>query len=467
MSPPPRLSLQLAADAARQAITLLKNGPRGSPGSLPWSAQALSGKRVCVLGPLANLSLAHMGSYAPTVPFEDIASPAAGLASALTGVGATVVTLAGCTDQTACSQIDPALGPLAATCDAIVAVLGTSAISTEDEGLVEPSMLRRSRARAAAAACDPTQNAHEQEGCDRANVLLPGQQLALLSMLSAAANVSGAPLLLVAVSAGMLDLSVPAADPAVAAILRAPYLAQFVGRALADVILGGFNPSGRLTLTFYAPPYSNNLPAISNYSMAGRTYRYYSGKPLFEFGYGLSFTNWEYANVTLPSSVGPCDITFISAVLTNTGNLSGAEVAQLYLSIANASVPLVPLKQLVNFQKQILGPGDSILLNLTITPEDNAVLRDGDFVPVIEPGLRSVWLGSSSGEERPGVSTTFTVTGPVTLLSSCTANRALFRGASSDARSSSVTPARRSPAHVWPKPQLNSEGSGGAARWLP
>ena len=400
-----------------------------------------------------------MGSYAPSVPVDDIVSPTAGVTAMLAGVGATVVTLAGCTEQTACSQLDPNLGPLAATCDAIVAVIGTSAISAEEVEGTAPLTPRRSLVRAAvAAACDPTQNAHEQEGCDRANVNLPGQQLELLLTLSSAANASGAPLVVVAVSAGMLDLSVPAADPNVAAILRAPYLAQFVGSAIADVIFGAFNPSGRLTLTFYAPPYSNNLPAMSNYSMAGRTYRYYDGEPLFEFGFGLSLTSWEYSGVALPSSVGPCEVVHVSAVLTNVGSRPGTEVAQLYLSLQNASVPLVPLKQLVNFDKVALAPGNATLLNLTITPEDSAVLRDGDFVPVIEPGVRTVWLGSSSGEGRPGVAASFAVVGPVTPLSACTGPSVV-----------DVTTLRGLglPAHVWAKPQLSSDGLGGAARWRP
>jgi beta-glucosidase len=261
----------------------------------------------------------------------------------------------------------------------------------------------------------------------------------------------------------MLDLSVPAANPSIRAILRAPYLAQFVGRALSDVILGAFNPSGRLTLTFYAPPYSNNLPAMSNYSMAGRTYRYYAGEPLYEFGFGLSFTEWSYSAAALPASVGPCDVIHVTAVLKNIGGMSGAEVAQLYLTVYNASVPLMPFKQLVNFDKVALEPGDSVLLNLTITPEDNAVLRDGDFVPVIEPGVRAVWLGSSSGESRPGVAATFTVVGPVALLSSCSNPSA----STQSARSGTATPRPGMPAHVWVRPSLNAEGSGGAARWRP
>jgi hypothetical protein len=430
LSPPPSCPVQLAADAARQAVTLLANSPPGSPGALPWSAAALAGKRVCVLGPLANLSLAHMGSYAPTVPLASIVSPAAGISAALGGVP--VSTLAGCTDQTACTQLDPALAPLAATCDAIVAVLGTSAVATEEaeeEGallLQQPQQnadsstgrRRRQRRYGASGGCTP-QDAHEQEGCDRSDVLFPGQQLALLQVLSAAANASGAPLVLVIASAGMIDLSVPAANPAVKAIIRAPYLAQFVGTALADVIFGAFNPSGRLTLTFYAPPYTNALPAITNYSMAGRTYRYYDGKPLYEFGFGLSYTTWSYAAASVPAQVAPCDVVSVTSLLANTGGRAGAEVAQLYLSLPNATVPLVPRMQLVAFDKVALGRGESALLNLTITPEASSVLREGDFEPVIEPGLRVLWLGSSSGRSRPGVAAVYEVVGETVPLSAC------------------------------------------------
>ena len=114
-----------------------------------------------------------------------------------------------------------------------------------------------------------------------------------------------------------------------------------------------------------------------------------------------------------------------------------------------------PRLQLVNWEKLAVASGSPITLTLTITPEDNAVLREGDFVPVIEPGVRAVWLGGSSSAQGPGAAAEFRVDGPTTPLAQCGQGGRL-RAAGDGA----------GPAHVWPRPQL-SEFWGGATRLRP
>jgi hypothetical protein len=118
----------------------------------------------------------------------------------------------------------------------------------------------------------------------------------------------------------------------------------------------------------------------------------------------------------------------------------------------------MPLLQLINFDKLAVSAGGSVFLNLTVTPADSAVLRAGDFVPVVEPGVRTLWLGSSSSSARPGAAATFVISGPTTPLSAC--------GGSPPRESKQISQAP-APAHVWQKPVLNSERRGGAARWDP
>lgn len=147
-----------------------------------------------------------------------------------------------------------------------------------------------------------------------------------------------------------------------------------------------------------------------------------------------------------PSEPRPCDTITVTATLTNAAaSPAVAEVAQLYVSIASgASVP-TPRLQLVNFDKVALAPGASAPLLLTILPEDNAVLRAGDFSPVVEPGARRVWLGASSDYEAGrGLLGFFNVTGAPTPLRDC---------GGVEGRAS------------WPRPRLNAAGVGGAARW--
>jgi beta-glucosidase len=421
-------SLALAREAARQSVVLLANAPAAAS-RLPWQRAALAGKTLCVAGPLANATHDFMGGYTSVPAPGGIVSPLAAFTAAL--AGGAVELVPGCApgDSTACAALQPALAAALARCNAVVAVLGTSAY-------------------APAGANGAPNAAHEGEGKDRTTVALAGQQGALLAALRAA----GVPLAVVIASGGMVDVGDAGAGD-MGALLAAPFGGQYAGDAIAAVVLGDVNPAARLTTTWYTRAAFAALGDLSNYSMAGRTYRYAAPDAArFVFGHGLSYSNFTYAALTVsPAAPRPCDTVTVTATLTNAAGPAGAEVAQLYVRFAGASVPQPPAHSLVNWERVVLGAGGAATLTLTVTPEDNAVLRAGDFVPVIEPGVRALWLGASSDAARaPGLAGGYTIVGDATPLAACGG------GGGSGAPPPGV-------AHVWPRPVL-APGTG-AARW--
>lgn len=418
-------SLALAREAARESVVLLAN--RGAA-PLPWARVTLAGKTLCVAGPLANATTDFMGGYTSNPKPGDIVTPLRAFAEALAGFARAVTLVPGCApvDGVACSALQGGLAKALSACDSIVLVLGTSAYAPVPKGAKE-------------------NEAHEGEGRDRTGVGLAGQQGALL----ATALGAGKPLAVVVASGGMVDVGDGAKE---GVLLAAPFGGQWAGDAIAATVLGDVNPAGRLTTTWYTPAAFAGLGTLSNYSMAGRTYRFApAGAARFPFGHGLSFSAFNYSSLTIsPPTPGPCDTVNVTLTLTNAAGPAGAEVAQLYVAFPGAPVPAQPVKALVNWDKIVLPSGGSTTLALTVTPEDNAVLREGDFVPVIEPGERRVWVGASSDEGAPGSAGAFTVTGKATPLAQCGG------GGAGGARQGGA-------AHAWPHPALG--GGGGAARW--
>jgi beta-glucosidase len=131
----------------------------------------------------------------------------------------------------------------------------------------------------------------------------------------------------------------------VPAIVEAWYPGQAGGAALADVLFGDYNPGGRLPITFYRS--ADQLPAFDDYSMKNRTYRFFTGQPLFPFGFGLSYTTFSYSGLKQTSDQ-------ISVDVQNTGRISGEEVAELYVKKAGAA----PIRSLAGFRRVSLGPGE-------------------------------------------------------------------------------------------------------------
>lgn len=158
------------------------------------------------------------------------------------------------------------------------------------------------------------------KGGDRTRIELPTVQQQLLEKLAA----TGKPLVFVNLSGSAMAM--PWADAHVNAILQGWYPGQAAGTAVADVLFGNYNPAGRLPVTFYRA--TADLPAFEDYAMAGRTYRYFKGRPLYAFGHGLSYTTFAYAHLKV--TPGADQTLSVAVDLTNTGGRDGDEVVQLY-----------------------------------------------------------------------------------------------------------------------------------------
>ncbi len=231
-------------------------------------------------------------------------------------------------------------------------------------------------------------------GGDRLTLDLPRVQEDLIEAVAAL----GKPTILVLLNGSALAVNWAAEH--LPAILEAWYPGQAAGDALADVLFGDYNPAGRLPVTFYTS--ADELPPFKDYRMQGRTYRYYKGRPLFPFGFGLSYTRFEYSNLTLPRTVDPGKDFEVRVDVRNSGGRAGEEVVQLYIAHEGASVP-VPLRSLQGFKRIMLNPGESQTVVFSVQPGQLSVL-DKDFKRVVEPGRIEIAVGGG----QPGAADRFT-----------------------------------------------------------
>jgi beta-glucosidase len=246
-------------------------------------------------------------------------------------------------------------------------------------------------------------------GGDRTDIALPRPQLELLKAL----RKTGKPLVLVLTSG-----SAVAVDPSLAdAILEAWYPGEEGGTAIAETLAGKNNPSGRLPVTFYASV--DDLPAFVDYGMKERTYRFFTGKPLWGFGHGLSYTRFAYGEVAVKAA-GIGQPVRVSAKLTNAGNRSGEEVAQVYVVTPDAGKPggfTTPVlqRQLAGFQRASLAPGKSASLTFTLDPRSlSSVARDG--TRRVMPGTYRVWIGGGQPGDGNGGWAEFALNGDAQVL---------------------------------------------------
>jgi beta-glucosidase len=229
-------------------------------------------------------------------------------------------------------------------------------------------------------------------GGDRLTIDLPAVQEDLMRAVVA----TGTPTVLVLLNGSAV--AVNWADAHIPAILEAWYPGQAAGTAIADVIFGDYNPSGRLPVTFYKS--IDQLPPFEDYSMKERTYKYFTGSPLYPFGHGLSYTTFAYSKLDIPKSVKAGDRVNVSVTVTNTGNRAGDEVVQVYITDKEASAP-VPIRKLVGFRRISLKAGASQKVSFTIDPRELSLITN-DTRRVIEPGVFII----SAGGKQPGFSGT-------------------------------------------------------------
>ncbi len=209
-------------------------------------------------------------------------------------------------------------------------------------------------------------------GGDKTSILLPTVQTELMQALKA----TGKPVVFVMMTGSAI--ATPWESANIPAILNAWYGGQSAGTAIADILFGDYNPSGRLPVTFYQS--DKDLADFKDYNMDNRTYRYFNGKPLYGFGYGLSYTSFKYDKLTAPANVAKGKNVLVSARVTNTGKVAGDEVVQLYVVNKITGIK-APLKSLKGFSRVALKAGESKVVKFILKPEDLSYVKEnGEYV---------------------------------------------------------------------------------------
>lgn len=361
---------ELARRVARESIVLLKNN-----GVLPLSDTL---NDVVVIGPNAHDDaplLANYHGYAPCM-----ATVFDGILARLSP-GCRVNLAKGCHLHHDTPIHDGDIrGTIHAGTDAVVAVLGNTNALEGEEGEVALS----------------------DGGGDRSRIGLPGRQTELLTALRKRIDDVGdghTALVLVVLSGSPVDLE--DAEPLADAVLYGWYPGEEGGHALADILFGDVNPSARLPVTVVKS--LDQLPDFEDYSMRGRTYRFMESTPRYRFGYGLSYTTFAYAKLAVDGAPfragdGASDQTVrICAEVTNTGARDGAEVAQLYVTHEDATVP-VPRLQLAGFSRLHLRAGETKTVSFDVRAEQLLSWRD-DGSAMLEPGTVRVSVGGGQPDD--------------------------------------------------------------------
>ena len=367
-----------ARDIARRSLVLLKNEHNALPLKKTGS--------IALIGPLANRQRDVIGSWSGAGDWKQAVSVEQGLRTAAPDLKITYAKGANMADdqqmldrlqahggdleldkRTAEEMIREAV-QTAQAADVVVAVVG------ESQGMTG-------------------------EAAARADIGLPGQQLALLKALKA----TGKPLVLVLMNGRPLAL--PWENQNASAILETWFAGTQAGHAIADVLFGDYNPSGKITATF--PVAVGQEPIYYNHKNTGRPYagvkldkyksRYLDvpNEPLYPFGFGLSYTTFTYGKPTLSkATIGPAETLIVSVTVQNTGATDGEEVAQLYIRDMVGSISR-PVQELKGFQKIMLKKGESKTLTFRLAPDD-LKFYNNDLKFVAEPGDFQVMVGGNS-----------------------------------------------------------------------
>jgi beta-glucosidase len=244
-------------------------------------------------------------------------------------------------------------------------------------------------------------------GGDRTTLDLPAPQQKLLERLHG----TGKPVVLVLMHGSAM--SVNWADANLPAIVEAWYPGGEGGQAVAELLAGDFSPAGRLPVTFYKS--ADQLPPFSDYSMKGRTYRYFSGEPLYPFGYGLSYSSFAYGKLKASkASVKAGEAVELSVDVRNSGGRDGDEVVQLYVSRRADGAPIRSLKR---FQRIHLKAGETRKLSFKLDAQALSIV-DAKGARVVPPGTVDLWIGGGQpGGAKPsaGAAAQIVVSGQAVL----------------------------------------------------
>jgi beta-glucosidase len=361
-------SQELALQAAREGIVLLKN----DDGMLPLSKKI---KSIAVIGPNADDEKNQLGDYTSRVVLQDIVTVLDGIDNKV-GDDVKLSYVKGCNVKgDDIDEIDQAVRA-AKNAEVAVLVLGENEWQKEDK------------------------QGTAGEGYDVATLELTGKQKELARRVVA----TGTPTVVVLINGRAL--AVPWIDEHIPAIVEAWIPGEKGGDAIADVLFGDYNPGGKLTVTF--PRHAGQLPVYYNYKPSksywleegwGNSYADIDHKPLYAFGHGLSYTTFEYKELSVtPGSTGPNGKFQVNAEIENTGTRAGSEVVQLYIHDKISTV-VRPVKELRGFSRIWLEPGESARVSFTLS-HDELKMLDKHLDWVVEPGEFDILLGSSSEDIR-------------------------------------------------------------------
>ncbi|OFX31454.1 MAG: hypothetical protein A2W90_09360 [Bacteroidetes bacterium GWF2_42_66] len=362
-------SQELALQAAKEGIVLLKN----EGNLLPLDKNI---KSIAVIGPNADDERNQLGDYTSLSVLQDIVTVLDGIKNKVPA-SAKVSYVKGCDVlKTGHDEIEKAR-KAAKKADVAIVVVGENEWRATD-----------SRGNSIGTV---------GEGKDMASLDLTGLQEELIR----AVHSTGTPTVVILINGR--PLSTRWVSENVPAIVEAWIPGEKGGDAIADVLFGDYNPSGRLSIT--VPRHSGQLPVYYNHNPAKKHlgnlegYRDIPMSPLYEFGFGLSYTEFEYSNLKIhQDNDGLASDVFISVDVKNTGKREGAEVVQLYISDKISSV-VIPCIELKGFRKVWLTPGEQETVEFKLTPDDLALIGS-DMKPIVEPGEFEVMVGSSSKDIR-------------------------------------------------------------------
>lgn len=344
---------QQALKMARQSMVLLKNEKQ----LLPLSSKI---KKIALLGPNANNGTTQLGNYngipSKNTTLLDALRAEKGIEVVYDSISDFITLHPGIDLQHYAEKYKDV--------DLIIYAGGISALLEGEEG--------------------DTGNVEGFYGGDRTTINLPAVQTQVMQMLQK----SGKPMIFICMSGSAIAFNWESQH--IPAIIQAWYGGQATGTALADILFGRYNPSGKLPITFYRS--DSDLPAIEDYSMKNRTYRYFNGDVLYPFGYGLSFTKFKFKKLNVPQEVQIGDTISISTEVVNMGKSAGEEVVQLYLSHKDIA-PEAPNSQLVGFQKVMLQPGERKIVHFKLSPRNLAYVDETGGVNTM-PGKIKVYIGN-------------------------------------------------------------------------
>lgn len=345
---------EIARRAARESIVLLENKDNILP-------LAKNTKTIAVIGPGADDL--QPGDYTAKLQPGQLVSVLSGIRAAVDKSTSVIYEKGGQFTTLTAEDIQKAVDA-AKRSDVAVLVLGDCSTSEGTSGVVKTS----------------------GEARDYATLELPGKQLELLK----AVCETGTPVVLMLQAGRPYNLTYAAEN--CKAILVNWLPGQEGGYAAADVLFGDYNPAGRLPITF--PRHVGQLPLYYNFKTSGRGYNYVDMKftPLYDFGYGLSYTSFEYANLT--AAQNPDGTVSVKVTVTNTGKRAGEEVVQLYVTDMYASVK-TRVMELKDFNRISLKPGESKTVSFTLTPYQLSLLND-KMDRVVEAGEFKIMVGGSS-----------------------------------------------------------------------